>query len=110
MPSFVSLILALGVPRRAGQISLEQTPWDGHSLMSSLLVKFPFSGLKAKCDRWEIQRVVVGKAGADATSRPDCLCQLGLPPAVLRLRWTPQFIALEFMLLLLTCGVCWLVQ
>ena len=39
-------LLAFYVPRCAGQISLEQTPWDEHSLMRSLLVKSPFSGLR----------------------------------------------------------------
>lgn len=46
LPLFVSPFLAFDVAKYCGQISLGQTSWDGCSLMSSLLVKSIFSGLK----------------------------------------------------------------
>lgn len=90
MLSFVYPFLAFNVAKLAGRISLGQTSWGEHNVMSPLLVKSIFSGLRVlnvtdgKCSLWWERQ---------GAHRPDCPCQLFCV-------WDEphQFIALEFRL------------
>ena len=56
LPSLVAPSLAFDVLRCAGRIfRTNSLGWTQPNVMSSLLVKSTFSGLKAKCGRWEMQ-------------------------------------------------------
>lgn len=62
------------------QIFLRQTSWDGHSSLSSLMVKSYFF-VGWRCKMWQVGSTVYGgKSKSRCWHAPDCPCQDSAPP------------------------------